>query len=110
MAVSGDRLIPKTKVLENRDGGGLVAKSCQTLCDPINCSLPGCSVHDFPGKNTRVGCHLLLQGVFPDLPHKGIKPMSPALQVDSLPTEPPGKPIDLMICENLLQKCDISNQ
>ena len=30
-----------------------------------------------------------------DLPHAGIKlasPVSPALQADSLPTEPPGKP------------------
>ena len=27
-----------------------------------------------------------------DLPDPGIEPMSPALQVDSLPTEPPGKP------------------
>ena len=30
------------------------------------CSLPGSSVHgDSPGKNTRVGCHALLQGIFP---------------------------------------------
>jgi len=28
-----------------------------------------------------------------DLPEPGIKPESPALQVDSLPSEPPGKPI-----------------
>ena len=27
-----------------------------------------------------------------DLPNPGIKPRSPAMQVDSLPTEPPGKP------------------
>ena len=27
-----------------------------------------------------------------DLPNSGIKPRSPALQVDSLPSEPPGKP------------------
>ena len=27
-----------------------------------------------------------------DLPNPGIKPKSPALQADSLPTEPPGKP------------------
>ena len=60
LAVGGDRIIPKAKVLENRNGGGLVAKSCQTLCDPVNCRLPGSSDHDFPGKNTRVSCHLLL--------------------------------------------------
>ena len=36
---------------------------------------------DSPGKNTGVGCHFILQGVFPI----HIKPMSPALQADSLP-------------------------
>ena len=41
----------------------LVAQSHPTLCDPIDCSPPGSSVHgDSPGKNTRVGCHALLQG------------------------------------------------
>ena len=29
-----------------------------------------------------------------DLPHPGIKPGSPALQEDALPSEPPGKPQD----------------
>ena len=43
-----------------------VAKSCLTLCNPIDCSPPGSSGHgDFPGKNTAVGCHALLQGIFP---------------------------------------------
>ena len=37
---------------------GLVAQSCPTLCDPVDLSLPGTSVHgDSPGKNTGVGCH-----------------------------------------------------
>ena len=70
-------------------GGGLVAKSCPTLCNYMAFSLPGSSVHgDSPGKNTGMGCHLLLQG---NLPHPGTEPGSPALQADSLPTEPPGK-------------------
>ena len=44
----------------------LVAQSCPTICDPMNCSPPGSSVHgDSPGKNTGVGCHALLQGIFP---------------------------------------------
>ena len=43
----------------------LVAQSCPTLCDPMDCSPPGSFVHgDSPGKNTGVGCHYLLQGVF----------------------------------------------
>ena len=37
----------------------LVAQSCPTLCDPMDCSLPGSYVHgDSPGKNTGVGCHV----------------------------------------------------
>ena len=40
-------------------------KSSLTLCDPMDCSPPGSSVHeDSPGKNTRVGCHAPLQGIF----------------------------------------------
>ena len=44
----------------------LVAQSCLTLCDPMNYSPPGSSVHwDYPCKNTGVGHHALLQGIFP---------------------------------------------
>jgi len=33
---------------------------------PMDCSLLGSSVHgDSPGKNTGLGCHALLQGIFP---------------------------------------------
>ena len=31
-----------------------------------------------------------------DLPDPGIKPGSPALQADSLPSEPPGKPNEIL--------------
>ena len=35
------------------------------LCDPMDCSPPGSSVHGAsPGKNTGAGCHALLQGIF----------------------------------------------
>ena len=117
----------------------LVAQSCLTLCNPMDCSLPGSSVHgDSPGKNTGVGCHALLQGVFPTqglnlgLPHcrrilyhlshqgspripewvaylfsrgssdPGIKLGSPALQVDSLPAELPGKPLVTLTLAHML--------
>ena len=44
----------------------LVTQSCLTLCKPMDSSLPGFPVHDdFPGKNTGVGCHALLQRIFP---------------------------------------------
>ena len=46
-----------------------VAQLCPTLCDPMDCSLPGSeeplSPWNFPGKSTGVGCHFLLQGIFP---------------------------------------------
>ena len=36
------------------------------LCNLMDCSLPGSSVQRHsPGKNTRVDCHALLQGIFP---------------------------------------------
>ena len=45
---------------------GKLLQSCPTLCDHMGCSPSGPSVHrDSPGKNTRVGCHALLQGIFP---------------------------------------------
>ena len=41
------------------------AQSCLTFCDPMDYSLPGSSVHwILPGRNTRVGGHFLLQGIF----------------------------------------------
>ena len=40
----------------------LVAQSCPTLCNLMDYSLPGSSVH---GKNTGVGSHSLLQEIFP---------------------------------------------
>ena len=43
-----------------------VTQSCPTLCDPMDCSSPGSSVHgDSLGKNTGVSCHALLQRIFP---------------------------------------------
>ena len=56
----------------------LVARSCLTPCDPMDCSPPGSSVHGILQariKNTGVGCHFLLQEIFstqgsnPGLPH-----------------------------------------
>ena len=44
----------------------LVAQSCPTLCKATDCSPPGSSVHGIlQDKSTGVGCHALLQGIFP---------------------------------------------
>ena len=63
--------------------GRAVAQSCPTLCDPMGCRPPGSSANGAPpGENTGVGCHALLQGIFP------IQRSNPGLlQVDSLPSE-----------------------
>ena len=52
-----------------------VTQSYLTLYNPMNCSSPGSSVHgDSSGKNTRVGCHVLLPGIFPT---QGLNPGIP---------------------------------
>ena len=71
--------------------GGLVTQSCPTFCDPVDCSLPGSSVHGiFPGKNT--GWSGLPFSPPGHLLHPGIEPESPALQAVSLSIDLPGKP------------------
>ena len=74
----------------------LVAQSCSTFCSPTDCSQPGSSVHgDSPGKHTGLGCHSLLQGIFPTQRSNlggWIEPRSPAFQANSLPSEHQGSP------------------
>ena len=76
-----------------------VSQPCPTLCVPMNCSPPGSSSYGiFQARilkyfrNTEIlkGCHLLLQGIFPN---PGMEPQSPTLQAGSLRSEPPGKPL-----------------
>ena len=42
----------------------LVAQVFPTLCDPMDCRLPGSVCGDSPGKKTGVGCHAFLQRIF----------------------------------------------
>ena len=64
----------------------LVAQSCPTVFDLKDCSPPGSSV---PGDWSGLPCP-----PSGDLPNPGTEPTSPALQADSLPSEPPEKPPD----------------
>ena len=50
-----------------------VAQSCPTLCDPMDCSLPGSSVHGI-FQAMVLDCHFLLQGIFPT---QGLNPGLP---------------------------------
>ena len=68
----------------------LVAHSCPTVCDPMDCSLPGYSVHgNSSGKNTGMGCQALLQGIFLT---EGSNLSLLHWEAGSLPLVPPGKP------------------
>ena len=67
----------------------LVTQSCLALGTPWTITHQAPLPWDFPGKNSGLGCHFLLQG---NLPDPGIEPKSPALQADSLLPELQGKP------------------
>ena len=64
-------------------------QSCLTLCDPMDCSPPGSSVHGILQARILEWLPCPPPG---GLPNPGIQPRSPALQADSLPSEPPRKP------------------
>ena len=67
----------------------LVAQSCLTLCDPMDCSPPGSSVHGILQAR-------ILEWVAISFSRGSSRSMdqtmSPALQADSVLSEPPGKP------------------
>ena len=67
----------------------LVAQLCLTLCDPMDSSPSGSSVHGILQARIWSGLPFAPPG---DLPDPGIEPRSLALQADSLPSEPPGEP------------------
>ena len=85
-----------------------VIQSCLTLCDPMDCSPPGSSVHGIlQAWILEWDCHVLLHGIFL------IQGWSPSLlyllhwQVGSLPSLPPGKPrqgTTIFIKENTMKK------
>ena len=77
-----------------------VAQSCPTLSDPMDCSLPGSSVHGI------LQARVLEWLPFPslgDLPDPRIQPGSPALQADTLLLSHQGSPITLLIDTDILK-------
>ena len=66
-----------------------VIQSCLTLCDIMSYSLPGSSVHGIFQARILEWVAIAFSR---DPPDPGIKPRSPALQADTLPSETPGKP------------------
>ena len=67
-----------SKVLEENTHLGYmhacsVSKLCPTLCDSMDRSPPGSSLYGILQARILVGCHFLLQGIFP---HLGVEPVS----------------------------------
>ena len=72
----------------------LVVQSCLALYNPVDCSLPGSSVHgDSPSKHTVVGCCALLQEIFLTQGLNLCLLNFLNWQAGSLPLAPPGKPL-----------------
>ena len=67
----------------------LVAQSCLTLCDSHTGACQAPLSMGFYRKGYWTGLPFPSPG---DVPDPGVKPRSPALQADSLLSEPPGKP------------------
>ena len=80
----------------------LTPQLCPTLCDRVDCSLLGSSVHGVSlGKNTGVNPCVHACPPPGDLPDPGSNPRILCLlqwQVGSLPLAPPGKPCTIYIC------------
>ena len=66
----------------------LVTQPCTTLCDPMDCSPPGFSICGILRQDYQRRLPFASPG---DLIDPGIEVVSPALQADSLPSEPLGK-------------------
>ena len=85
----------------------LAAQSCLSLCNLKDYSPPGSSVHgDSPDKNTGVGCHALLQGIFPTQEwNPGVLHCRQILY-----SEPPGKPKNTGVVSLSLSHGNFSTQ
>ena len=84
---------------------------CTTLCDPVDCSPPGSSVHgDSPGKSTGVGCHALLQGIFPTQGSNLHLLHLLHWQVGSLPPAPPASVQFSSFAQSCPTLCDPMNR
>ena len=72
----------------------LVAQSCPTLCNLVDCSLPGYSVRGIFQVQILEWVAISFSR---DLPNPGIKPGSPTLQADSLTSEHQESPKSLQV-------------
>ena len=78
----------------------IVTQSCLTLCNPMDCSLTGFSVQGISQARFLEWVAISFSRGSSD---PGIEPGSPALQADSLPSEPPGKPFGEATDQNYVE-------
>ena len=67
-------------------------QSCPTLCNPLDCSPPGSSVHGILQARIWSGLPCPPPGDLPDSVTEPVSPVTPTLQADSLPLSHPGNP------------------
>ena len=85
----------------------LVTQQCLTLCDPVDCSPPGSSVHGIFQQGYWSGLPFPSSG---DLPDPGTELQSPALQADSLPAGLPGNTMCILWNKTMRNYAGVGNQ
>ena len=109
-----NKLCPRPKLHENELIFGLapsflkvkvqVSQLRLTLCDPIDCSRPGSSVHGILQATVLVWVPFPSPGDHPD---SGTEPRCLALEVDSLPSVSPGKLLNKAMFHVKLKHCTV---
>ena len=88
---------------EGSESESEVAQLCPTLCNPMDCiAYQALQSMEFSSQEYWSGLPFPSPG---DLPNPGIEPRSPALQADTLPSEPPEKEPKLTIFKNSYLDC-----
>ena len=75
------------------------SQSCPTLCNSIDCHLPGSSVHGTLQARILEWVAIFSSGDLPDPGTELMSPASPTLQAESLPLSHRGSPLLLLSCE-----------
>ena len=79
-----------------------IAQSCPSLCNPMDCSPQGSSIHGI----LRASILEWVTICYSRRSSKpGIEPRSPALRADCRPSEPPGKPFAILLTSKKRNKC-----
>ena len=84
--------IYSVEIFWNKNVKVLGEQLCATLCDPMDCSLPGFSVHGIVQARILTGLPCPPRGDLPEPEIKPVSPVAPELQVESLLLSHQGSP------------------